>query len=97
MTKIYVRLADAPTDVLVELVDSGPGTVDDLYRAIAPASSHNARETIRNAAHLLVEMGWASSHSFGGNPTKFAATDDGREAVAKARASSVAASSGGGS
>lgn len=82
MSTLKVRLADAPTDVLVHLVDHGPATVADLA-ALAPDGCVEPRATISYAVDLLRRMGLIRG---GGATYQWAATDEGVKAVRDARA-----------
>jgi hypothetical protein len=88
VTTLRVVLADAPTDVLVHLVDHGPCSRGEVERAVAPAGVAGTVATVAAALSLLTEMGWAEVTVPVERPGPYlwSATAEGREAVARARA-----------
>jgi hypothetical protein len=90
MTTLKVHLADAPTDVLVHLVDYGPCSEADVRQAVAPVGAVGAGVTVGHAIALLQEMGWVKG-DYDRLPHAFDATDDGREAVQRARSAKAGA------
>lgn len=58
LSDIEVTLADAPTDVLVYLVDHGPTYLEDLVRAVVPVDADTPNATVARACTLLREIGY---------------------------------------
>lgn len=83
MSTLHVALADAPTDVLVHLVDDGPATISGLATALAPPDTASPVAVVSYAIDLLRRLGYVKGHSDGGY--KWAATVAGVDAVADAR------------
>ena len=77
---IKVTLADAPTDVLVYLVDHS-ATVPEIARAVAPRDADSPLASVANALRLLREIGYAQL----GPELVWTVTDAGRAAVDAAR------------
>lgn len=77
---ITVQLADAPTDVLVYLVDHGPGTIRDIAHAVAPPDHPMPGTVTKSALGLLLRFDCVQSDA-----GVWSATDAGREAVRAAR------------
>ena len=85
-TTLHVRLADAPTDVLVWLVDQPQHlwwSVGEITAATAPEDADHAQTTVANALSMLRQMGWVVQNH---DTRAWAATADGQRAVEKARA-----------
>lgn len=70
MGEIRVCLADAPTDVLVYLVDHGSATMAEITKAVAPPDTDYPGASVASALDLLHKIeyviydsrdGWAPS------------------------------------
>lgn len=88
-TTLRVRLADAPTDVLVWLVDRPPHlwwSVGQIAAATAPDDADNAQASVADALSMLRTMGMVVQNR---ETRAWAATTEGQEAVEKARATPV--------
>lgn len=85
MNEIHVRLADAPTDVLVQLVDHGPCKLTDLISALAPKAEApgDAPAIVNRALMLLLELGAVHLVKRGSN--LWDATSAGARLIAAAR------------
>lgn len=94
MSVIHVRFADAPTDVLVWLVDHGPTTREDLVRLVPPPDATQPSVIVSSALRLLFDCGLVDVEpcTVGSNPWR--ATDAGRQAVSDARTEASPSSSG---
>lgn len=87
MSTIRVTLADVPTDVLVALVDTECDalTIAGIAAALGREGDVEARKKIASAVRLLADGGWAELVSID-DMVMICATDEGRAAIAKARA-----------
>lgn len=85
MSTLKVRLADAPTDVLVHLVDHGPATLADVAEALSSnwAPDVDGLRNISYALDLLRRMGLVASLR---GHYQWTATREGIKAVRDARA-----------
>jgi len=81
VSTIKVSLADAPTDVLVYLVDNGPATISVIAAAVAPPEAVSPASIVSYAIDLLRRIGYVK----GNDRYEWAATVDGINAVAEAR------------
>ena len=84
MSALKVTLADAPTDVLVHLVDVGTANVTELAAALAPDDTIDPRATVSYALDLLRRIGYVRAVG-GAAWHQWQATEAGRAAVAAAR------------
>jgi hypothetical protein len=85
MAELRLTLGDAPTDVLVYLVDHGPASAKELLNAVVPPDVDEPGLTLARAVGLLVELGYV-----GAPPVEqWAATVAGVAAVRQARSSSA--------
>lgn len=87
---LRVTLADAPTDVLVYLVDHGQCDFRTLVNAVAPIEAIEggyASEKVADALSLLIDMRWVTYVP----SQSYRATSAGSAAVANARAEQEAA------
>lgn len=83
MSALKVSLADAPTDVLVHLVDNGPASIAELAAALAPPETITPARTVSYAIDLLRRIGYVRGYD---TAYRWAATDQGIKAIDAARA-----------
>lgn len=86
MNIINVQFADAPTDVLVWLVDHGPTTRANLVREVPPVDATNPSVTVSNALRLLLDCGLIAVPPLVNGEGRWFATPAGIDAVREAHA-----------